>query len=117
MATLTYTPLAGTQPQPIEQYRKFQFEGYQQRQKEGINSWKHTVNVSFPFSKNGKLNEYPLLAEGMAFFYAQGSTIPFTFDCPGIGEKTWVCNKFSPSHIDGDLWHISADLETWNGTV
>lgn len=125
MTTLIFRPKPNAQVELNERYRKFQFgNGYQQRQKEGVNPFHYNVSVVFQFSETGRLtianadadnaNTYPVFSEWTTFFADHGYTTPFEFDCPGIGKKTFIINSCSASHISGDLWEVSVEMETFN---
>lgn len=101
------SPHQELQLRPTQLYKQFQFgDGYQQRSPELVNSSR--VNVSLKW----RLRD-DTLQTLIQFLESVGQTIPFLFDCPGVGLDAWVCDRYTPVHLGAEAWEVQAEFQRW----
>lgn len=90
-----------------QRYKQFQFgDGYQQRSPETVNP--NRVSVSLKWRLRDEA-----LESLRNFLETVGQTVPFLFNCPGVGLDAWVCDRYSQIHLGADAWEVQADFQRW----
>lgn len=103
--TFTWRPDKSAPGTFDQRVRTAQFgNGYTQRAADGINNETQSWNLTFTGKK-------ARIAEILTFLRAQQGYKAFIWSTPFDGPRHFTCSSFTPTHLGGSAWALTATFE------
>lgn len=84
-------------------------DGYRLVAEDGLNTTEYQIRIKWTNINEAEKD----LVSG--FLVAHSPTTPFYYDDPDIGQRPYVCDKWSKTQVDAAHWTVQATFEEYHG--